>query len=91
MNSNAVIVNDADRAIALMHGVCVWMDKAGLVNSEWWKPKNMNKEFMFKQAEPDEFFVAIINGEPAASVILQDNERNQSWHYIDKNLPQKAR
>ncbi|MBN1168872.1 GNAT family N-acetyltransferase [Candidatus Woesebacteria bacterium] len=84
------IVNDSSKAINLMHEVSKWMKSAGLVDSEWWEPKNMNEKFMFKHAEPYEFFVAIVDGKTAASVILQDNERNQSWKFIDKNKPQKA-
>lgn len=84
------IINDTDTAIHLMHEVSLWMKKNGLVHSKWWEPENMNREFMLKQAEPSEFFVAIVDGKPAASVILQDTERNQSWKYIDKNEPKKA-
>jgi len=84
------IVNDPDKAITLMHEVSLWMKSAGLVHSKWWEPNNINRNFMFKYAEPIEFFVAIKDGKAAASVILQDNERNQSWKFIDKNNPKPA-
>jgi len=84
------IVNDTDRAIMLMYEVSLWMKENDLDHSKWWKPTNMNQIFMFKHAEPNEFFVVIKDGETAASVILQNNERNQSWKFIDKNNPKPA-
>ena len=84
------IVNDPDKAINLMREVYLWMKTANLVHFEWWEPANMNREYMYKHAEPDEFFVAFENGAAVASVILQDNERNQSWKFIDKNNPKPA-
>ncbi|MBI3342468.1 GNAT family N-acetyltransferase [Candidatus Curtissbacteria bacterium] len=79
-----------DQAISVMHDVSVWMEKQGLNVSQWWRPENMNRNFLLKYAELDEFYVALVNGAPAASVILQDNERNQSWKGVDGKNPRKA-
>lgn len=84
------IVQDLDSAVMVMHGVALWMRKKGLNVSEYWQPKNMNRDYLLKHAEPEEFYVAFEGGEPTASVILQDNERNQSWKSIDGDKPKKA-
>lgn len=88
--NSVTIVNDALLAMHLMHEVCVWMEKNGLVHSKWWEPKNMNRTFMLQQAEPKEFCVVLVNKKAAASFILQDTERNQSWEYVDKTHRQPA-
>src|SRR3990167_10382144 len=88
---NAIkIVQDTDKAISLMHDVSIWMKKQGMHLSQWWQPENMNHDFLLNHAEPNEFYVALVNGEPAVSVILQDNERNQSWKSVDGKSPEKA-
>lgn len=85
-----LIIQDANKAILVMQNVAKWMRKSGKPKSQWWEPENMNSDFLFKHIEPDEYYVAIIDGKPAASVILQDSERNQSWKPIDGNDPKKA-
>jgi ribosomal protein S18 acetylase RimI-like enzyme len=84
------ISNDPDKAISLMRDVSVWMKRNGKIYSKWWEPENMNKRFMLKKAEPGEFYFVTVNDKPAAAVILQDNERNQSWKYVDRDNPQPA-
>ena len=84
------IIQDADKAISLMHDVGEWMQKSGMNPSLWWQPQNMNRSFLLQHTEPNEFYVAVVNGVPAASVILQDSERNQSWRSVDGDTPQKA-
>lgn len=89
-NNNIEIINDMDKSIKVMFEAGTWMKDNGHEYSEWWDPNNMNKTFLSLHAEPNEFFVALVGEKAAASVILQDNERNQSWKYVDKNNPQKA-
>jgi len=76
--------NDVDRALLVMKNASEWLEQSGKKPNKWWQSKNMNRAFMLKHAEPEEFFVAIVDGKLAASVILQDNERNQSWKSIDR-------
>lgn len=83
-------VQDTDKAISVMQNVSSWMQKNGMPLSQWWLPENMNREFLLKHTEPDEYFVAVVGDKPAASVILQDSERNQSWKPIDGDDPKKA-
>ena len=64
--------------------------KSGMNPSKWWHPKNMNKKFMLQYAEPEEFYVAIVDDKPAAAMILQNNERNQSWDSMDGKDKKKA-
>lgn len=84
------IVQDIDRAISVMHNAATWLAESGKHPSKWWLPKNMNRDFLLQHAEPDEFYVALVGEKPAASVILQDNERNQSWNSVDKGKPPRA-
>jgi len=84
------IIQDADKAISVMHDVGVWLEKSGMNPSLWWQPQNMNRSFLLQHVEPNEFYVAIANRIPAASVVLQDSERNQSWKSVDGDKPQKA-
>lgn len=84
------IVQDINLAMQVMYKVGTWMKNSGLGYSQWWDPKNMNRQFMLKHSETDEYFVALVDNKPAASVILQENERNQSWKYVDGNNQQKA-
>lgn len=67
-----------------------WLAKSGLKPSLWWKPENMNREFLLKHVEPNEFYVAVMDGNQAASMVLQETERNQSWKSVDGDKPQKA-
>jgi GNAT superfamily N-acetyltransferase len=83
--SNVKIVQDMDKTISVMYNAGKWLEESGRNPSDSWKPSNMNKAFMLKHAEPSEFYVAIVKGQPAAGMILQDNERNQSWKAIDKD------
>lgn len=84
------VIQDIDKAIAVMQNVASWMKKSGMPISQWWEQANMNREFLLKHTEPNEYFVAIVDDKPVASVILQDSERNQSWEPIDGDNPQKA-
>jgi ribosomal protein S18 acetylase RimI-like enzyme len=84
------ILQDTDRAITVMYNAASWMEKSGIPLSQWWEPQNMNPAFLLQHSEPNEFYVAVVAGKPAASVILQETERNQSWKPIDGDAPQHA-
>lgn len=84
------IVQDMDRAILVMYEVGMWMKESGMNPSKWWDPQNMNRDFLLRHTEPNEFYVALVNNKPVASVILQETERNQSWKSVDRENPQKA-
>lgn len=73
-----------------MYDVAVWRVNNGIDPGDWWKPENMNRNFMLKHSEPNEYFVAVIGSKPVASEILEDNERNHSWRFIDGDKPKKA-
>ena len=88
--NNIRIVQDSTQGIQVMNSVGKWMENSGLNPSMWWKPENMNCEFLSKHTEPSEYYVALVNDTPAASVILQETERNQSWKSVDGDSPQKA-
>src|SRR5579883_1691614 len=87
---NIEITNDVDKALEVLHDAAEWLQESGKNPNKWWQPQNMNREFMLKQAEPNEFYVGCMNNIPAVAMILQDNQRNQNWHYIDKHKEVKA-
>jgi len=89
-NSEIIIIQNFGQSIEVMHEVGMWMEKAGLHPSQWWKPQNMNKAFLFQHTEPEEHYVALANGIPAASMVLQETERNQSWKSVDGEKPKRA-
>lgn len=86
----AEIIQDATQAIAVMHNTSKWMQQKGMHLSEWWQPQNMNPHFLFQHTEPNEFYAILAHSRPAASVVLQESERNQSWKHVDGDSPQKA-
>ncbi|MFC1711621.1 hypothetical protein ACFLZ1_03490 [Patescibacteria group bacterium] len=63
------------------------MKKSGLNPSRWWKPENMNSGFLLKHTEPNEYYVALVDKKPVASMILQETERTQSWKSVDGEKP----
>lgn len=84
------IVQDVNKSIKVMYNAGCWMEQSGLSPSEWWKPENMNSSFLLKHIELNEFYVVMVNNKPAASMVLQETERNQSWKSVDKDKPKKA-
>ena len=50
----------------------------------------MNLDFLGQYAKPDEFFVAIVEGRPAAAAIIQQEQTAQDWSSVDKGSPPKA-
>jgi len=84
------IIQDIDKAILVMRSAGKWLLESGKNPSKWWQLQNLNREFLLQHAEPDEFYVVLIDNKPAAAAILQNSERNQSWKSIDKQHPQLA-
>jgi len=84
------IIQDCDIAIEIMHNVGKWLVESGLNPEEYWLPENMNREYLLKHVEPNEFYVILVDDKPAASVVLQENQRNQSWESVDKDNPKHA-
>jgi ribosomal protein S18 acetylase RimI-like enzyme len=88
--SNLHIIQHMEKSIEVMFNAGTWLHEIKQKPSKYWHPKNMNRHYLEKYADSDEFYVATIDGQAAASVILQETERNQSWKYIDKKNPQPA-
>ena len=84
------ILQDVDQAIFVMHSAGKWLEESGKSPSMWWKPQNMNRDFLLQHAEPNEFYAVLVDGKPAAAEILQDNQRNQSWKGIDGDWQKSA-
>lgn len=90
MNKKLAIIQNDKLAIEVLFSVGVWMEKADIKTSCWWQPKNLNKEFLFNYAKPEEFYVGLIDLKPSAAMVLQINESNQEWSDIDKGLKKTA-
>ncbi len=73
-----------------MKNVGQWLADSGKNPSKWWMPEHMNREFLSQYADPNEFYVGLVHGEPAVAAILQFDERNQSWQAIDGQNRQDA-
>lgn len=84
------IIQEVDTSISIMLDAGRWLEKSSKKPSRWWRPQNMRRSFLLQHIEPKEFYTAVIDGKPAASVVLQDNERNQSWESIDKGRKKQA-
>ena len=79
------VVNDVDKAILVMRDAGKWMVDSGIAPSKWWDLPNLNKEFLFQYAKAEEFYVCLVNHEPAAAAILQFSQNAQDWEKIDKD------
>ncbi len=81
---NVEIIQDQDKAIEVLRHVSRWMRANGLDFSEWWDPDRFSRDFFKPYAAPEDFYVAEVNGKPAACIILQNTQQNmQDWTSID--------
>lgn len=79
-----------DQAIEVMHKVGKWLNDSGKNPSKWWQPKNLNSEFLLQCAKFQEFFVLLIDEQPAAAMILQYSQSAQDWQTVDKGKLHQA-
>jgi len=79
------IVQDIDKSVSVMHNVGKWLEKSDKNPSKWWKPENLNHNFLLQYAKSNEFYVVLINGKQAAAAILQFDQKSQDWKCVDKN------
>ncbi len=84
------IIQDVDKAIFVMHDAGKWLEDSGKNPSKWWKPENLNREFLLQYAKPEEFYTVLIDSEPAAAIILQVEQAAQDWKSVDGNNPKPA-
>jgi GNAT superfamily N-acetyltransferase len=84
------IVQDMDLAIAVMRDCGTWLLASGKRPNKWWQLTNLNREFLLKHTKPDEYYVFLVDGKPAASEILQTYADDPGWKIIDGNDPQPA-
>ena len=78
-------VQDMDRSISVMYNAGTWLETSGKNPSKWWKPENLNQDFLLQYVKSNEFYVLLVNGEQAASAILQFDQNSQDWKCVDKN------
>ena len=90
MPKKVEFVKDVDKAIFVMRDAGKWLEETGRRPSKWWQLTNLNQEFLFQYARPDEFFVGLINGKPAVAAILQMSQTAQDWKFIDRKKSVQA-
>jgi len=81
---------DVDKTIALLREAATWLLKSGKEPSKWWQLDNLNKTFLFQYARPEDFYVGLVNDEPAVAAILQTAQEAQDWKSVDGDQPQPA-
>lgn len=79
-----------DKAIGVMRSAAKWMNESGKNPSKWWLLKNLNRTFLLKHAKVDEFYVGLVDDDPAVAAVLQFFKNNQNWKSIDHDDPQKV-
>ncbi|MBI3619598.1 GNAT family N-acetyltransferase [Candidatus Roizmanbacteria bacterium] len=84
------IIQNTDKAIAVIYKAGQWLENADKHPSKWWQPKNLNKVFLLKYAKSNEFYVATAGNNPVAAAVFQVNQHAQDWGYIDKKKSQSA-
>jgi ribosomal protein S18 acetylase RimI-like enzyme len=87
---NIKVVSNEDAAITVIKHVAEWMQAKGLPTDGWWDPSNMNATFLGKYAKPSEFYVATVDGQPAAAAIIQPEQTAQDWTAVDSDKAPKA-
>jgi len=87
---HTIIVQDTEKAIHVMHNSGKWLLETGKNPSKWWQPQNLNRKFLLQYAKPQEFFVALVDGKPAAAAVLQYDQSAQDWQCVDKGKPESA-
>lgn len=83
MKNSYQLVNNIDAAIAVMHEAGKWLVESSKNPSKWWKPENLTKDFLLQYAKPDEFYVVMADGVPAAAAIFQTTQNSQDWNVVD--------
>ncbi len=81
---------DVDKIITVLQNAGEWLLKSGKNPSKWWQLQNLNKQFLFQYVKPEEFYVGLVDGQPAVAAIIQKDPKTQEWTGIDKNKPQPA-
>lgn len=83
-------VQDMDVAIRVMRNAGKWMAQSGKNPSKWWLLKNLNRKFLIRHAKENEFYVGLVDGEPAVAAVLMILDSNDDWKSIDGDQPKKA-
>jgi len=76
------IVSNIDKAIIVMRDAAQWMIDNDKKVTKWWSLDNLNKEFLFQYAKPEEFYVGMVGDKPAVAAILQIEQNAQDWKDI---------
>ncbi|MCX6823156.1 MAG: GNAT family N-acetyltransferase [candidate division SR1 bacterium] len=81
---------DVDKTIAVFQNAGKWLLESNKNPSKWWQLQNLNKQYLFQYAKPEEFYVGLVEGMPAVAAILQKEQKAQDWDGVDKKKPPLA-
>lgn len=79
-----------DKAILVLRDAGRRLIESGKEPSKWWKLENLNKEFLLQYAKPEEFYVGMVEGQPAVAAVLPKEQTAQDWQNIDHGKIQPA-
>lgn len=85
-----MIIQDMDKAIAVMQSAGKWMKERGKDPSKWWQLENLNQDFLLRHAKENEFYVGLVGGVPAVAAVLMLLDSNEEWGSVDADRPQRA-
>lgn len=90
MPKEVSIVQDKAKAIEIIKGVCKWLDSTGREVDDWWNADKMDEHFFDEYAQDSDFYVLEVDGEPAATAIIQAKQNMQDWSAIDGDSETRA-
>ncbi len=83
MDEDIRVYQDKAKAIKIIKDVSRWLRESGKEVSEWWDADKIDEHFFDKYAKDTDFYVLDIDGIPAATVILQEQQNLQDWSEVD--------
>lgn len=83
------VVQDMDKAVAVMREAGNWLLTSGKNPNKWWHPDSLTTDFLLRYVKPHEFYVITVDGISAAAVVLQITDTPQ-WNHIDGDHPKRA-
>ncbi|HVZ12103.1 MAG TPA: GNAT family N-acetyltransferase [Patescibacteria group bacterium] len=83
MKNDIKFVQDVDATISVMKDAGEWLLSSGKHPSKWWKPDNMDRDFLLQHADTDQFYTGIVDKKSVVGAILQFDQRNQDWGVVD--------
>jgi ribosomal protein S18 acetylase RimI-like enzyme len=82
---NVEFVVDFERAIAVMREAASWLAESSRAASSFWPLEMLTPEGLASFADPDEFYVGLVDGDSAIAAVLRTSPVEQLWSLADGN------